>query len=424
MLCVLTLFNVLNFVDRNLIASLGPLLMADLGLTRAQIGLLAGFMFVVLYTLVGMVLGVASDRWSRRVIIAAGVGLWSVMTGMSGLARSFAGLVGPRIGLGVGQATLTPAALSMIGDVFPARRLGMASSIYYAGLPIGAALSLLVAGLVAPAFGWRTCFVVLGVTGVVSAGLIGVVGDPRSGTATRPGATPRPSFGTIIAALGGALRGRPALGCVMLGGAMLTYASAAALQGVIWLVQDRGFTYAHAAFFSGALAAGGGFAGNLFGGWFSDWCRKRWAGGRAWSLVILTVGFAPFSVAYYTLPPASPAFYVCGFLLLASTVAFFGPVFALVQELVPPQVRASAVAFTLLVMNLLGVGAGAWLTGVIGDRPNMLPDLPAFAGLPGPHSNLTLGLLVSVGVTLAGTVPFVAAARLTRADRAPRAPSA
>ena len=172
LLGMMTALNVLNFVDRQLISSLAPLLIADLGLSRSQIGLLVGFTFVVFYTLVGMLLGVAADRWSRRAIIAWGLGLWSVMTALSGAARSFLHLALPRVLVGVGEATLTPAALSMLGDAFPVRRLGLATGIYYAGLPIGTALSLGVAGWVAPRFGWRVCFYVFGLVGLAAVGLL------------------------------------------------------------------------------------------------------------------------------------------------------------------------------------------------------------------------------------------------------------
>ena len=178
LLGMMTTLNVLNFVDRQLISSLAPLLIADLGLSRSQIGLLVGFTFVVFYTLVGMLLGVAADRWPRRTIIAWGLGLWSVMTALSGAARSFLHLALPRVFVGVGEATLTPAALSMLGDAFPARRLGLATGIYYAGLPIGTALSLGVAGWVAPRFGWRVCFYVFGLLGLAAVGLLFTVREP------------------------------------------------------------------------------------------------------------------------------------------------------------------------------------------------------------------------------------------------------
>jgi predicted MFS family arabinose efflux permease len=400
LLALMTALNVLNFVDRQLIASVAPLIMADLGLSRAQIGLLVGFAFVIVYTLLGMVLGVAADRWSRRWLIAGGLAVWSAATAVSGVARGFLGLAVPRSVMGVGQATLTPAALSMLGDVFPARRLGVATGVYYAGLPMGTALSLIVAGWVAPRFGWRACFWVFGLLGLLAVAGVCAMREPqrreRAAASTAPVSTR-----AIVRDLLGALRERPAMGLVMVGGAGLAYASAAATHGVTWLVQERGFAFADAAVTAGIMAVVSGLAGNVAGGWLADWCGRRWRGGRAWSLALLTAFFAPFSIAFYLLPPSTPLFHVCWIISAASTVAYFGPVFSAIQELAPGHVRSSAVAFGLLTLNLLGVGPGPWITGLIGDRVN-----------------LTAGLLVSVGVTVAAIGPFVLAARLTPADPA------
>jgi MFS family permease len=406
LLAILTAFNVLNFVDRQLIPSLAPLIIADLGLTRADLGLLIGFTFVLFYTLVGMVLGVAADRWSRRWLIAGGLALWSAMTAVSGSARSLAGLAVPRVLLGVGEATLTPAALSMLGDAFPPRRLGFASGMYYAGLPIGTALSLALAGWIAPRFGWRACFYVLGGLGLLAVGLLAFVREPQRGGATAAsGAAAAPAtMGALARDLWRALAGRPALLLAMAGGAALAYASAAALHGVTWLVQERGFDFTRAVFFAGAMTVTSGFAGNLCGGWFADWCQKRWAGGRLISLMLMTVFFAPFGAGFFLLPAGTAAFHVCWFFSAASTVAYFGPVFAVIQDLAPAHLRSSVVAFGLLTMNLLGVGPGPWITGLIGDRVS-----------------LTAGLLASVAVSLAAVLLFALAWRAV--TRAPRAPS-
>jgi hypothetical protein len=179
------------------------------------------------------------------------------------------------------------------------------------------------------------------------------------------------------------------------------------MHGVTWLVQEREFPYARAAFTSGVMAVSAGLAGNVVGGWWSDWCRARWAGGRAWSLAIMAALFAPFSLAFYTLPPTSPVFYVCWFVSSASTVAYFGPVYTAVQELAPAHARASAVAVALLVMNLAGVGPGPWITGLIGDA-----------------ASLTRGLVLSVAVSAASVVPFGVAAVLMAGRRAVASPSA
>lgn len=387
LLVFLTLLNVLNFVDRQLIASLAPLLIADLGLSRAQIGLLVGFAFVVFYTLMGIVLGVAADRVSRTKLLAGGLALWSAMTAVSGLARSFVHLAIPRVLVGVGEATLTPAALSMLGDAFPRSRLGMATGVYYAGIPIGTALSLLVAGWMAPRFGWRACFFVLGAIGLVATLLLAVFREPQRRGMTVGQALP--SLGQIRAGVAQAFTEQPALALVMLGGTLLCYTAGSALHAVTWLVQERGFSFQTAAYSAGAIAAGAGFLGNLFGGWFADWCARRWAGGRLLSIVFMALGTTPVALAFYFLPTTSPLFYACWFVASASTTMWFGPVFSAIQELSPLAVRSTIVAVALFVMNLLGVGPGPWVTGLIGD-----------------HYSLTTGLISSLFVGLVSIVPF------------------
>ncbi len=394
LLALLTALNVLNFVDRQLIPSLAPLIMADLGLSRADIGLLIGFTFVVFYTFAGMFLGMAADRVSRRGLIAAGLALWSGMTAVSGAARAFVHLAVPRVLVGVGEAALTPAALSMLGDRFPWRRLGLATAIYYAGLPLGTAVSHSVAGWMAPRFGWRACFYTLGIIGLVAvAAFLFVEEPPRrgqpAGRQDRAGAPRRPIARELVSAL----RSRPSLLLVMAGTAFMAYASASAMHGITWLVEERGFEYSQATYVSGFMALASGITGNLAGGWISDVFSRRFQAGRIWSLAFLAVFFAPFSVAFFLLPPGSSVFYLCWFVSTASTNAYFGPGFAAIQELSPVELRSSAVASGLLVVNLLGVGPGPWITGVIGDR-----------------SSLTLGLLVSVAVSLLSVVPFSMAA--------------
>lgn len=401
LLFFLTALNVLNFVDRMLIASLAPLLIADLGLTRAQIGLLAGFGFVFFYTLVGLFLGVAADRFRRFPLIGAGLALWSAMTALSGWARNFVQLAIPRIFVGIGEATLTPAALSMLGDAFPARRLGLAIGVYYAGIPIGLALALISSSLIAPRFGWRVSFFALGIIGLLATVLLFVLREPerrRTGAARGEGAAAlpraRPAVRELLRDLLRALVDRPALALALAGGSLLCYGSGSALHGVTWLVQERGFGYADAAFRAGIIAVSAGLLGNLAGGAFGDACARRFRGGRLWSLVIMTAFFTVPGWLFYSSTPGTPLFYVCWFFTSAGTTAWFGPLFSAYQELSPVHARSTLVAFALLVLNLLGVGPGPLITGMIGDA-----------------RGLTSGLLVSVAVTAFAMLPFALAAR-------------
>ena len=392
LLAVLTALNVLNFVDRTLIASLAPLLIADLGLTRAQVGLLAGFGFVFFYSILGLFLGLAADRFRRIPLVAAGLALWSAMTAITGWARSFAGLAIPRVFVGAGEATLAPSALSMLGDTFPARRLATASGIYYAGIPLGSALALFASSWFAPRYGWRSSFWILGATGVVAALAFAFVREPaRRDALTNPVRRPLPA---LFADLGAALRERREIALTLLGGSMLVYGSASALLVVTWLVEERGFEFSRAAFLAGIMAVVAGFLGNLAGGAFGDLWAKRRPGGHLRSLVPMTLFSVPAALTFYLAEPGGALFFAGWFLSVACNSAYFGPLFAAVQELAPARSRSSVIAFGLLAVNLLGTGPGPLVTGWIGDR-----------------KSLSAGLLSSQAVVMLAIVPFALALR-------------
>ncbi|MEO8195433.1 MAG: MFS transporter [Thermoanaerobaculia bacterium] len=415
LLAYLTLLNVLNFVDRTLIASLGPLLIADLGLSRTEIGLLAGFGFVFFYTLVGIFLGLAADRWPRLRLLAGGLALWSAMTALSGLAKSFLQLAIPRIFVGIGEATLTPAALSMLGDAFPRRRLGFATGVYYTGVPLGMATSLIVGSVVAPRFGWRACFFLLGGVGLAAVLALRLFREPERRAATSASPVPQssaetaanrspplPSTRDLLRDVGRALAERRELLFVLLGGALLCYGSGSAMLSLTWLVEDRGYAYSRAALLAGSMAVGAGILGNLAGGVFGDWCAQRFRNGRLWSLAAMTALFTPVGLVFYNIPPGTPLFFLCWFVTSAGTSAWFGPLFATIQELSPGHTRSTMIAFGMLVINLLGVGPGPLITGMIGDA-----------------HGLTLGLTSSLGVVALAIPAFVVAARAGGAARRP-----
>jgi len=400
LLAVLTALNVLNFIDRQLVGSLAPLLIAELGLSRAAIGLLQGFAFVLVYTVAGLLLGHIADRTSRPRLIAGGLAVWSAATALSGLAQGFGHLALARMLVGVGEAALTPAALSMLADVLPVSWLGRAAGIYYAGVSIGAGLSLVVAGLVAPALGWRACFLGLGVAGLLAAAAVAWLRDPRTSRAvTHRPADAHPSTAGTARDLAALLRGAPALVLTMLGGALTTFAAASGIHWLTWLVEERGFTFRRAAFLAGAIYAVAGLCGNVLGGWFADWCERRWRGGRIWSMVVTVLALLPFALLFLFTPPNTPVFFACWFLTAMGSTTWYGPLFATAQDFAPPRIRSTTVAFLMLVINVLGVGLGPWITGLIGDRVS-----------------LTRGILVSLVVGACSVVPLAIAARRCEQD--------
>lgn len=398
LLVLLTSLNVLSWIDRQIIPAVAPLLIAELGLTSAQIGLLYGYAFILCFIVAGTLLGTLADRVHRPRLIAAGLAVWSLFTALSGLARSFAQLAGARVMVGIGEATLTPAALAMLSDVFPERWRARAAGIFAVGLPIGAGLSLIVAGILAPRYGWRSCFLVLGIVGVLAAVGIAMVPDIERavpvGHSFHPATGRHQPFRDFLVTI----RHSPALALTMLGGVIITFSTAATIHGTTWLVRERGYEFREAAILGGGLYALTGTIGNISGGWFADFCAARWRGGRLWSMVIAQALLMPPTLLFFTSAPGSAAFYVGWVLSGLRGTIWFGPLYAAVQDLAPAHARATAVAFLMLALNLLGAGPGPWVAGAIGDR-----------------WSLTQGLIVTTWIGLAAIVPFALAARAVKA---------
>jgi MFS family permease len=364
----LTLLNVMNFVDRQLLASFANFIVPDLQLTNTQFGLLTGLVFIFFYSVMGLFMGAAADLVHRPRLIAAALALWSGLTAASGAARGFVSLAIPRAFIGVGESALTPTSMSLLSDRFPPDRLGFAAGVYYTGVPIGVGLSLVIAGTLGPAIGWRNCFYALGATGLaLSFVMLFVKETPRRGVALAADPANRPGLGRILRSLGRALRLCPALGLTIAGGVALHFVLGAAAFDQLWLVQERGFERAEIARLTGWIGMAGGILGNLFGGLASDWWLKRTGQGRPMLLFWVMLALAPVGIAYRLVPPDSIWFWIGIFTGFFQLGAFYGPTFATVQELVPPQIRATVVAFYILMLNFVGLGVGVTVAGVAID---------------------------------------------------------
>jgi MFS transporter, Spinster family, sphingosine-1-phosphate transporter len=381
--------NVLSYVDRQLLVALAPLLMADLGLTRAQIGLLVGASFIVVFALGTLVLGALADRVSRPRLMAGGLAAWSAATALTGTAGGFASLAVWRALVGTGEATLPPSALSMLGDRVPRSRLGLANGVFYAGIPVGFALSFALAGSVAPRLGWRACFFLLGAVGFAGVGFLWRMADPPRRGVSQP---KPPGLALTVRRLRQALQERPALPLLVLGGALLVYASASSQHAITWLVHERGFPYARAAFLSAIVTATAGLAGNIGIGLATDRAHRRHPAGRLLALAALgAVGLAA-AAAFYRLPPASAFFLPCWGLAQAWMLGWFGPLMAALDEMSPAGLRATVVGFALLVAYVLGFGAGPYVTGLVGDRAGLTAGLSGSL-VPGAVGVALVGLL-------------------------------
>jgi MFS family permease len=374
---ILVIAFVFSFIDRIIIAMLVEPLKQDLGLTDTQLGLLQGLAFAVFYAAVGIPIGRWADRYSRRAIIGWGIFLWSLMTAVCGLARNFWELFLARVGVGVGEAALSPAAYSMIADYFPREKLGRALGVYQSGAFFGAGLSFLVGGLVIqavagagqvalPVIGevraWQMVFFAVGLPGILVALLMVTVREPvRRGRLAAAGVP-------IGAVLGYARQRWRVFVLHFVGFALLAVPITTIITwAFVYFTRVLAFTPPQAALRLGGLLVVLSPLGVYAGGWVADLLHRR--GYRDSTLrvaLFAAAGLLPLS--------AVPALAVDRDL----SVALFGPLIffaslsmalapAALQVVTPNQMRGQVSAVWMLVLNLVTAGVGPSAVGVITD---------------------------------------------------------
>ena len=375
------MLNVINFVDRQFISSFAPFLKSDLGLSDTEIGLLTGIVFIFFYTVAGLFVGTLADRYNRTKIIGLGVILWSAFTAISGFAKNFFSLAAPRLFIGVGESTITPTTMSILSDRYEQKRLGFAAGFYYLGVPVGVGISLLIAGYLEPMIGWRGCFYLLGLIGLLLGFLMLFVKDsPRKNIATKPESK---TFFEIIALLYKALSTSKSLVLTVLAGTLYHLVLGAAQFEVIWAVADKGFNPNTFGQINGWIFVVFGVLGSLFGGIASDWALKTYNLPRTWFLLILTLLLLPLAFTRY-LETDNILFWVGICSSAFSLGCFYGPIFAVIQELVPSSIKGTVVAFNLLCLNLFGIAIGSIVFGI-------MADYAVAQGYQDPYTNLLVG---------------------------------
>ena len=371
----------INFVDRQFISSFAPFLKSDLGLSDTEIGLLTGIVFIFFYTVAGLFVGTLADRYNRTKIIGLGVILWSAFTAISGFAKNFFSLAAPRLFIGVGESTITPTTMSILSDRYEQKRLGFAAGFYYLGVPVGVGISLLIAGYLEPMIGWRGCFYLLGLIGLLLGFLMLFVKDsPRKNIATKPESK---TFFEIIALLYKALSTSKSLVLTILAGTLYHLVLGAAQFEVIWAVADKGFNPNTFGQINGWIFVVFGVLGSLFGGIASDWALKTYNLPRTWFLLILTLLLLPLAFTRY-LETDNILFWVGICSSAFSLGCFYGPIFAVIQELVPSSIKGTVVAFNLLCLNLFGIAIGSIVFGI-------MADYAVAQGYQDPYTNLLVG---------------------------------
>ena len=378
---VLMLASMVAFVDRQVITLLVEPIRADLGISDTGISLLMGFAFAIFYVTMGVPIARLSDRHSRRFIIAVGIFLWSIATAACGLARSFAQLFLARVAVGVGEATLSPAAYSMIADYFPASKQGRAVAVYAMGIFLGAGLAMVAGGAAVAIIGnaepvtlpvvgtlkpWQTTFIVVGLPGVALTALIMLtVREPARRdvieTADDKGVPIREVFAFMWT-------NRGTFTSIFLGyatGGMAFYGFLFWVPEFIrrtygWEISDAGIVFGLELAILGSLGA-------FVGGSISDWLTKR--GVRDAPLRAATVFFAismPIMAITPLMPTAATAIPMLGVMAFAiSLQQALSPV--ALQRVTPNQMRAQIMAMFFLVASFCSIAMGATSVALLTD---------------------------------------------------------
>jgi MFS family permease len=434
---VLTLINLFNYLDRYVPAALvESLRRSELHVSDTQSGLLMSG-FILVYMVTSPVFGALGDRGRRPRIVAAGIALWSLATGLAGLARSFTGLLVARSAVGVGEAAYVTISPAMLADSFPRSERGRVFAVFNAATPIGAAAGYILGGLVASHYGWRAAFFVAGFPGLLLAVLMWRLhdpprgateeteeqGEPATGAAGATGATePKGAAGATAATEVGGGHGAGGLRgladtyvelvrnrqfvLIVLGYAAYTFAlGALAYWTPAFLERVRGMPPSQATVQFGIIVVATGFAGTFAGGWLGDMLLRRWSEAYLWVSGIATLAAAP--VALLAFMAASRPVYMTA-IIGAEVLLFFstGPVNSALINVVSPVHRATAMALNILVIHLLGDVPSPPIVGRLSDATSLAV---AFRVLP-------------VMMALAGLIWLYAAWRGQRGQRAPSAP--
>jgi len=404
-LLFVTILNVINFVDRQFIASFANFIIPDLQLTNTEFGLLTGVIFIFFYVVSGLFVGTLADRYNRTKIIGVGVIVWSVFTAISGLAKNFITLAIARLFIGIGESAMTPTTMSILADRYEIKKLGFAAGFYYMGVPLGVGVSLIIAGYLGPVIGWRGCFYLIGSIGIVLGLVMLFVKDsPRKNITPT---TKQKSFSEIISLLFKALTRSKSLILTIAAGTIYHLNLGASVFDQVWAIQDKGLDRAAFAQASGWIFTIFGILGSVFGGTFSDWALKNYNLPRTWFLLVLTLLSMPFAFTRY-LDPDGTLFWVGICVAAFGLGCFYGPVFAVIQELVPPSIRGTIVGFNLVCLNLIGFVPGSIIAGVVLD--NMLAS-----GVEMPYTNTLVAF--SVMFLILGPILYYFAGKYYQADK-------
>jgi MFS family permease len=363
---VLFLVYVVNFIDRQILSILLDPIKQELDASDTQMGFLTGFAFALFYTGFGIPIARWADRGVRRSIIALGLTVWSVMTGLCGFVQSFGQLAVARIGVGVGEAACSPPAHSLISDFFPPERRATAFSIYNFGIPVGVMLGYLAGGWLLEFFDWRMAFFVACAPGLVMALVLRfTVREPRRGASETVQASV--SAGDSLAEVARTLLSMRSFVLLSLAGGFAAFASYGFGSWVpAFLSRVHGMGPGEIGTWIGLESGVGGVLGMLGTGLLADRLGRRDPRWFAWLSALSIAIYVPFSVAFLLFDDQTAAL-MAYFIPVSLSSVYLGPSLALMHQLVAPGMRAVASSISLFMLNLIGMGLGPQAVGILSD---------------------------------------------------------
>jgi MFS family permease len=360
-LALLTALNLLNYIDRNVLFAVQPLVQVEFHITKTQIGYLTSA-FLLCYMVTAPFTGPLADRYSRRRIIALGAAFWSGLTLLTAVTHTYQELLVRHTLVGVGEAVFSTIAPTFVADLFPEEKRGRILGIFYLAIPVGSAAGYLLGGHLAPIHGWRFPFYIAATPGFLLALAMWFIPEPERGRFDAPIAPSRDTIQGLFT--------NPAFWTANLGMAMMTF-SLGGLQ--VWmpsfLSQERGYTLESANFIFGIIIVVDGVLASLIGGWLGDRLLPRMKGAYYFvSAISMALGVPAMIVAlYFRGRVMVPAICVAAFFLLINT----SPLNAAIINSVGAHVRATALAVNIFIIHLLGDVPSPTLMGHIADRSSL-----------------------------------------------------
>jgi MFS transporter, Spinster family, sphingosine-1-phosphate transporter len=375
LLAVLTLTFAFNLLDRLALGLVFEDIRVDLQLSDTQLGFLGGISFALFYAAMGLPIARWADRGNRVTIISLTTALWSVAVSLCGTAAGFVQLLLIRIGVAVGEAGCSPPAWSLIADYYTRAERPRAAAIYGLGGPIAFVFGYFLAGWLNELYGWRVMFMVLGAPGVGLAALTWfTLKEPRLslpnwesrsviGPASAAAAAVQPSVKEVCTALWKNATFRNVLLCLSM---MAFFTYGIFMWQPTFIMRTYGLTSGQASnWFALAYGAGGGL-GSYLGGEFASRYAPQNERLQLRALAVTLIGAGVLSLSVYMVSTYQAAFGLMGVYILA-VMTVNGPLFAMMQTLVPEQMRAMAFALMYLVTNLIGMGFGPLVAGALSD---------------------------------------------------------